>query len=146
MPEFVEDDLGVLGVGDSAVAESDAPGEGAEERVVPDVSVSIHCELPISVAQAALGCDVEVPTLEGKRSIRVPAGTQSGDTLRLPGEGVPQLGGGPRGDQLVRIFVEVPTRLDKQQRELLEKFAEATGSDVSPATKSFMEKLRDLFG
>lgn len=105
----------------------------------------IHCELPISVEQAALGCQVEVPTLQGKREITVPGGTQSGDTLRLSGEGVPRLGGGPRGDQLVRIFVEVPTRLSQEQRELYERLAEISGTEVTPRRMGFLDKLRDLF-
>jgi len=105
----------------------------------------IYCELPISVEQAALGCEVDVPTLKGKRSIEVPAGTQSGDTLRLSGEGIPRLGGGPRGDQLVRIFVEVPTRLSAEQRELYERLAELSGTEFSPRRRGFLNKLRDLF-
>jgi molecular chaperone DnaJ len=107
--------------------------------------LDIHCELPISVEQAALGCEVEVPTLEGKRSIEIEAGTQSGDTIRLRGEGVPRLGGGPRGDQVVRIFVEVPTRLSAEQRELYERLAELSGTEYSPRRRGFLDKLRDLF-
>ncbi len=107
--------------------------------------LDVHCELPISMSQAALGCEVQVPTLQGVRQIRVEAGTQSGDVVRLRGEGIPRLGGGPRGDQLVRVFVEVPTRLSDEQRELLEKFAEISGDDVAPRQRGFLDKLRDLF-
>lgn len=103
------------------------------------------CEVPISIAQAALGCDVEVPTLEGKEVLKIPAGTQSGEVLRLRGKGLPRLGGGPRGDLLVRVFVEVPTRLDDRQRELLEEFARISGDGVSPRRRGFLDKLRDLF-
>jgi molecular chaperone DnaJ len=106
----------------------------------------LHCEVPVSFVGAALGAEVEVPTLEGKVSLRIPEGTQSGTLMRLRGKGLPPLGGGPRGDQIVRIFVEVPTKLSDRQRQILEDFAEASGADVSPATKSFMDKLRDLFG
>jgi molecular chaperone DnaJ len=105
----------------------------------------IHCEVPISFVQAALGSEIEVPTLEGKVSLRVPEGTQSGKTFRLRGKGLPSVGSPARGDQHVRIFVEVPTKLTARQRELLERFAEESGTDVSPVTKSFLEKLRDLF-
>ena len=105
----------------------------------------LACEVPISFVQAALGTEVEVPTLEGKVSLRVPEGTQNGKVMRLRGKGLPELRGGERGDQYVRIFVEVPTRLSDEQRKLLERFAEVSGEEVSPVTKGFLEKLRDLF-
>jgi molecular chaperone DnaJ len=107
--------------------------------------LDVLCELPISMSQAALGCQVEVPTLRGVREIQVQAGTQSGDVVRLRGEGIPRLGGGPSGDQLVRVFVEIPARLSAEQRELLERFAEISGDDVSPRQRGFLDKLRDLF-
>ena len=103
------------------------------------------CEVPIPFVQAALGAEIEVPTLEGKVALRIPEGTQSGKVLRLRGKGLPSVTGGARGDQLVKLFVEVPSRLTKGQRELLEKFASESGTDVSPVTKGFLDKLRDLF-
>jgi molecular chaperone DnaJ len=103
------------------------------------------CEVPIPFVQAALGAEIEVPTLEGKVVLRVAEGTQTGKLLRLRGKGLPTVSGGPRGDQLVRLFVEVPTRLTAPQRELLERFAEETSTEVSPVTKGFLDKLRDLF-
>jgi molecular chaperone DnaJ len=112
------------------------------EREGPD----LHCEVPIPFVQAALGGEIEVPTLDGKVTLRVAEGTQSGTLMRLRGKGVPTLRQSARGDQIVRIFVEVPTRLTDRQRELLEQFADVTDTEVSPASKSFMEKLRDLFG
>ena len=105
----------------------------------------LHCEVPISIAQAALGCEVEVPNLEGKETVELSAGTQSGEQVRLRGRGLPRLGGGPRGDIVARIFVEVPPKLDARQRELLEEFARATGDEVSPRRRGFLDKLRDLF-
>jgi molecular chaperone DnaJ len=105
----------------------------------------LHCEVPISFVQAALGSEIEVPTLEGKVKLRIPEGTQSGKTLRLRGVGLPTLRSSGRGDQLVRIFVEVPTKLTDRQRDLLEQFAQETGADVSPVTRGFLEKLKDLF-
>ena len=113
----------------------------------------LHCEVPISFVQASLGAEVEVPTLEGKLSMRVPEGTQSGKLLRLRGKGLPPLQPRAdrsqlermRGDIYVRIFVEVPTKLSTRQRELLEEFALASGTEVSPAATGFMDKLRDLF-
>ncbi len=103
------------------------------------------CEVPVSISQAALGAKVEAPSIDGKTEIEIKPGTQSGDVIRLRGQGLPRLGGGPRGDQLVRIFVEVPTRLSDEQRELLERFAELAGDDVTPRRRGFLDKLRDLF-
>ena len=79
-------------------------------------------------------------------TLRIPVGTQSGKTFRLPGNGLPALGGRARGDQIVQIFVEVPSKLTDRQRELLEQFAQESGTEVSPVTKSFVEKLKDLLG
>jgi molecular chaperone DnaJ len=106
----------------------------------------LHCEVPVPFVKAALGAEIEVPTLEGKVTMRIAEGTQSGTLLRLRGKGLPTLRSRERGDQLVRIFVEVPSKLTDGQRELLERFAAETGTEVSPAAKSFMDKLRDLFG
>ena len=105
----------------------------------------LHCSVPITMVQAALGGEIEVPTLEGKVTLSVPEGTQSGKVLRLRGKGLPTLRASSRGDQLLHIFVEVPTRLSKRQRELLGEFAAASGTEVSPVTKGFLDKLRDLF-
>jgi molecular chaperone DnaJ len=112
------------------------------EREGPD----LHCEVPVPFVHAALGAEVEVPTLEGKVRVKIPEGTQSGKVIRLRGKGLPALGSTLRGDQHVRIFVEVPTRLTDRQRALLEEFARENGTEVSPVTKSFLEKLRELFG
>ncbi len=106
----------------------------------------VHCEVPIPFATAVLGGEIEVPTLEGKVALRVPEGTQSGKSFRLRGKGLPALHGAARGDQIVRIFVEVPSKLTPRARQLLEEFAQECGADVSPVSKSFMDKLRDLFG
>jgi molecular chaperone DnaJ len=86
-----------------------------------------------------------VPTLDGKVKLRVPEGTQSGKIFRLRGRGLHTLRSNSRGDQLVQIFVEVPTKLRGRQRELLEQFARETGTEVSPVTRGFLEKLKDLF-
>ena len=103
------------------------------------------CEVPVPFVQAALGAEVEVPTLDGKVKVRIPEGTQSGKIVRLRGKGVPSLASASRGDQLCRIFVEVPTKLTERQRQLLEQFAEESDTEVSPVTKGFLDKLRDLF-
>jgi molecular chaperone DnaJ len=104
----------------------------------------IHCEVPISFTQAALGAEIEVPTLEGKLAQRIAEGSQSGKVIRLRGKGLPSLRSTARGDQHLHLFVEVPTKLSKRQRELLAEFAEESGTEVTPVTKSFLDKLRDL--
>jgi len=106
----------------------------------------VICEVPISFAQAALGSTIEVPTLDGKVKMKIPTGTQSGKVFRLRGKGIPHLNGYQRGDQHVRVTVEVPEKLSKKQRELLEQFAAAAGEDTHPISKSFFAKVKELFG
>jgi molecular chaperone DnaJ len=105
----------------------------------------VICEVPISFPQAALGCEVEVPTLEGKVTVKIPEGTPSGKVLRLRGKGIAALQGYSRGDQLVVVKVETPTKLNKRQRELLEQFACEIGGDCHPQQKSFLDKVMDIF-
>jgi molecular chaperone DnaJ len=106
----------------------------------------IVCDVPVSFAQAALGAEVEVPTLEGTTKVKVPAGVQSGQVLRLRGRGIPDLNGYGRGDEIVRIVVETPRRLSARQRELLEEFARLSGEEVHPLSKSFLEKVKSMLG
>lgn len=80
------------------------------------------CEVPIRFTQAALGCELKVPTLSDPVAMRVPPGTQTGQVFRLRGKGLPELGRGGRGDQLVRVMVQVPARLTPQQKRILEQF------------------------
>ena len=103
------------------------------------------CEVPISFVQAALGAEVEVPTLEGKMPIRVPAGTQSGTVFRVKGKGVKNIQGFGHGDLHVRVNVEVPTRLNQAQRTKLMEFAEVCDETVNPLTQGFFEKAKKLF-
>ena len=105
----------------------------------------VLCTVPITFTHAALGGEVEVPTLDGKGKMRIPAGTQPGTILRIKGKGVPRRGGMGRGDQRVEVAIEVPTQLTDRQRQLLEALAKELGEDVQPQQKSFMEKLRELF-
>jgi molecular chaperone DnaJ len=106
----------------------------------------VVCTVPVTFVHAALGGEIDVPTLDGKGRLRVPAGTQPGTVLRIKGKGVPHRGGLGRGDQRVEVAIEVPTQLTERQRELLEQLAKELGEDVLPQRKSFMGKLRDLFG
>ncbi|MFC1631657.1 molecular chaperone DnaJ [Candidatus Omnitrophota bacterium] len=103
------------------------------------------CSVPISFTQASLGAEIEVPTLNGRVKMRVPAGTQSGKIFRIRGKGVPDVHGYGRGDELVQVKVETPTGLNAKQRKLLQEFAAACGENVHPLTSLFMDKVRRLF-
>ena len=105
----------------------------------------LHCQVPISFAQAALGSHIEVPTLDGTEHLEVPRGTQSGEVLKLKGRGMPSVDGRGRGDELVEVVIETPRKLNARQEELLRELAELEHLDVSPRRKGFFEKLRDYF-
>ena len=106
---------------------------------------NVLCEMPITFSQAALGADIEVPTLDGKVRYSVPEGTQTGTTFRLKGKGIPYVVYKNRGDQYVTVVVETPTKLTKEQKELLRKLDEAMDDGKTPKRKSFFEKLKDTF-
>jgi molecular chaperone DnaJ len=99
------------------------------------------CQVPISFTQAALGAEVEVPTLEGAENMTLPRATQSGDLARLRGRGLPDIQGYGRGDLLVQLVVEVPKKLTSRQEELLREFASSQRKGVLPQRESFLEKL-----
>lgn len=106
----------------------------------------ILLELPLNIAQAALGDEVEVPTLDGRVRFSIPAGTQTGKTFRLRGKGVPYLRRNGRGDQLVTVRVVVPTKLDEHQRKLLQELAKTLGKEVIPQSgKGLFDKMKDAF-
>lgn len=105
----------------------------------------LFCEIPIKFTLASLGGSIEVPTLFGKASLKLPAGTQSGTTFRLRGKGMPSLRGAAQGDQLVRVHVEVPQSLSAEQRRILEEFAKVSGDANEPTSRSFFEKARKFF-
>ena len=106
---------------------------------------NVYCEMPISFAQAAIGGELEVPTLDGKVRYSVPEGTQTGTTFRLRGKGIPYVGYKNRGDQFVTVVVETPTKLTKEQKDLLKKFEDATVG-AHPKRKSFFDKLKRNYG
>ncbi|MEM6314219.1 MAG: molecular chaperone DnaJ [Planctomycetota bacterium] len=103
------------------------------------------CQIPISFTQASLGAALDVPTLDGKEQLTIPAGTQHGQVFKLKGKGLPDLRSYKRGDQLVQTMIEIPKKLSEQQRELLMDFAKTEDHDILPQRKGFMDKLRDLF-
>lgn len=102
----------------------------------------IFCEIPVSFTQVALGAEIEVPTLDGTATLKIPSGTQSEHLFYLKGKGAPRVGGHQRGNQIIKIFIEVPKKLSEKQKELLEEF-ESLHADES--SKSFKDKLKDLF-
>ncbi|MFH0914683.1 MAG: molecular chaperone DnaJ [Chloroflexota bacterium] len=95
----------------------------------------LYCELPLNMAQAALGAEVEIPALKGKTRLKIPAGSQTGRVFRIKGEGIARLHANGRGDLLVNLFVVTPEGLSKEQRQLLEKLAESTGPASMPASE-----------
>ena len=103
------------------------------------------CEVPISFLQATLGAEIEVPTLNGKARINVPTGTQSGTILRLRDKGVKNIQGYGKGDLHIRVIVEVPTRLNSNQKAKLTEFGELCDDKVNPMRGSFFEKAKKFF-
>jgi molecular chaperone DnaJ len=105
----------------------------------------LYCEVPLGFSRAALGGELEVPTLEGKATVKIPAGTQSGTVFRLRGKGMPRLQSSSKGDLMVRVQVEVPTNLTADQKEKLKAFSESCGGANEPMAESFFEKARRFF-
>ena len=106
---------------------------------------NLYCEVPVRFTTAALGGEVNVPTLEGKAALKIPMGTQSGTVFKLRGKGVPTLNSTQRGDLMVRVLVEVPSKLNSEQRRKLEEFADLCGDENTPLHKSFFEKAKEWF-
>jgi len=116
-----------------------------EHQVFRREEDNLYCEVPIPFTTATLGGEVPVPTLEGRANLKVPAGTQSGQIFKLRGKGIVHVNGRERGDLLVRVIVEVPTRLNAEQRAKLEEFAELCGDDNTPLRISFFDRAKEFF-
>ena len=107
----------------------------------------LHCRVPISMVQAALGGEFEVPTIDGgKTRVKVPEGTQSGRRFRLQGKGMPVLRSRQHGDMYVQALVETPQKLTRRQRDLLNEFEKLSSRDTQPETAGFLGKVRELLG
>lgn len=106
---------------------------------------NLYCTVPIKFTLASLGGSVDIPTLTGKAALKIPVGTQSGTVFRFRGHGMPSLRGKYKGDQLIRIDVEVPKKLTNEQRRALEEFAVACGDADHPVSESFFEKAKRFF-
>ena len=103
---------------------------------------SVLCDAPITFAQAVLGAELEIPTIDGKVKYDLPEGTQSGTTFRLKGKGIPSINGRGRGDQYVTVYIETPKNLNKEQKEALKKFAEAVGDTNYEERRKFFKKFK----
>jgi molecular chaperone DnaJ len=110
------------------------------------VGDDVVCNVPVTFAQAALGGEIDVPTLDGKVKLRVPPSTQPGTVLRVRGKGIAHRLRAGRGDQLVEVTLEVPTSISPRARQLIEELGRVLGEDVQPQQKTFVEKLKSLFG
>lgn len=106
---------------------------------------NLHCVVPISFTQAALGTELNLPTLEGEHAVKVPEGTQSGATLRIKGKGVPVLNGHGKGDILVQLQVQTPGKVSKRQRELLQELEGLTKIENKPQARTLLGKVKDMF-
>src|SRR4051812_2527555 len=116
-----------------------------EHKVFQRDGDDLYCEVPIAFATAALGGDMAVPTLHGKANLKVPAGTQTGQMFKFKGKGIPNINGRGHGDLLVRVLVEVPTKLNAQQRQKLEEFANLCGEENAPLHRGFFDRAKEFF-
>ncbi len=105
----------------------------------------LHCTIPINIAQAALGAEIEVPTLDGVQPLKIPEGTQSGARFRLKHQGVPDVNGRGRGDLFVHVDVKVPAKLTRDQRKLFEQLRETLPAENKPSERGLFEKVKDYF-
>lgn len=106
----------------------------------------VICQIPISFTQAALGGEIDVPTLKGNEVLEIPTGTQHGEVFKLKGKGLPDLRSYRTGDEVVQVVIEIPKKLTDRQRELLEEFAVTEETNVMPAKKGFFDKVKAVFG
>jgi len=105
----------------------------------------LHCVIPISFPQAALGAEFEIPGLGGSVNLKIPEGTQNGKEIRVRGRGMPYLNEKGSGDMIVRVLVQVPRKLSRAQRELVAKLAETMNVENTPASPGLLDKMKDLF-
>lgn len=142
--------INIRGKGDSGVN----GGRSGDLRVTVNVrphpifqrdGYDVYCEVPITFVEAALGADITVPTLDGKVKFTIHEGTQPGDEFKLKGKGIQRLNYSGKGDQYVKIVVEIPKNLSREQKEILKNFASESDDKNFKAKKSFMDKIKDFF-
>ena len=152
IPAGIEDGMTMRVAGEGEAGEQGGPSGDllCDVHIRPHplfkrAGADVYLELPVGFAQAALGAKLEVPTLRGRKELKVAGGSQGGHVMRMKGEGFPRLDGYGRGDQLVEIVVEVPSKLTKDQERLLREFAETEEQNITPERKSFKDKFKKLF-
>lgn len=147
----------IQGEGEPPASEISPSGEGVRGDLHVVVRIKEHelfqregdhlvFEMPIGFSQATLGAEIEVPTLEGKHTLKIPAGTQHGELFRIREQGTPNLRSGKRGDLVVLIKIEIPKKLTKAQQKLLREYAATEDKSVLPESHGFMDKIRDMLG
>lgn len=147
------DRIRLAGEGEGAPSAGGQPGDlyvqisVREHRIFARDGRDLYCEIPVTITDAALGGDLEVPTLDGRVKLKIPEGTQTGKLFRLRGKGVPALRGGAAGDLLCRVVVETPVNLTKKQKELLQELSDSFGKEgkQSPKKTSFFESVKNFF-
>jgi molecular chaperone DnaJ len=102
------------------------------------------CQIPVSFTQAALGAEIDVPTLKGQEKLEIAAGTQHGEVFKLKNKGLPDLRSTRTGDELVQILIEIPRKLSEKQKQLLREFAATEDDKVLPQRKGFFDKLKEV--
>ncbi|MGE5214482.1 MAG: molecular chaperone DnaJ [Nitrospirota bacterium] len=136
---------GEAGVGGGAVGDLYVVIHVKEHKIFHREADDLYCDVPIPFSVAALGGEVDVPTLEGKAHVKVPPGTQSGQMFKLRGKGITNVNGRSHGDLFARLIVEVPSRLNPEQRQKLEEFAALCGEENTPMRKSFFDRAKEFF-
>jgi molecular chaperone DnaJ len=153
IPPGVDNDVSIRLSGEGEVGERGAPPGDLycvlrvrKHPIFVRHGQDLHCEVPVTISQAALGRPIEVPMLDGQfvtQSLK--RGTQSGDEVRISGKGMPHLRGGRPGDMVVHVRVVTPRRLTKRQEELFHELEEIDGTEIPPEKKSFLERIREFF-
>ena len=136
---------GEAGIGGGAAGDLYVVVHIKEHSIFHREADDLYCDVPIPFSLAALGGEVDVPTLEGKAHVKVPAGTQSGQMFKLRGKGITNVNGRNHGDLFARLIVEVPSRLNPEQRQKLEEFAALCGEENTPMRKSFFDRAKEFF-
>ena len=151
IPAGVDDGLRLRVAGEGGAGQKGGPSGDLyvyiyvrPHKVFQRDGVNVICEVPINIVQATLGAEIKVPTLDGQVTMKIPEGTQPGSVLRMKGRGIPSLRGGQRGDQLVRVKVVIPTKLNEKQKEALRNFGEVNKGNVNPEEKSFWDKVKSF--
>jgi len=146
------DKLRVSGEGETG-ARGASPGDLYVVLVVKDHDFferreqNLYCHIPVSFPQAALGAEITVPTLEGgEEKLHVPSGTQPGAVFKVKGRGIPKRGGSSRGDLFVTVNVVVPSKMTKEQKELISRFSETLADDNKPIEKKLLDRFKEIFG